>query len=148
MRAAQPVPCPLSRAGGWTAWCCGWTATRRERTSALRSAAGHLSSQYSLQRVVHLTTLHDTPSGGYARTSLLPSLCPSIILSLTSLPPSLPPSLPQVMDEVQPVMRPPKHSAMQVWGVWGVVVVMVWGGGSGDGVGSVGGSSGDCVGWW
>ena len=43
-----------------------------------------------------------------------------------------------------------------VWGVWGVVVVIVWGGGSGDGVGGVGvvvvivwgGGSGDGVGWW
>lgn len=40
---------------------------------------------------------------------LSPSVSP-----FSSMLPSLP-SL-QVMDEVQPVMRPPKHSAMQVWG--------------------------------
>ena len=34
--APPPPPPNPPRAGEWTTWSCGWTVTRRERTSALR----------------------------------------------------------------------------------------------------------------
>ena len=82
---------PLCRAREWTAWCCGWTVTRKEKTSVLRQVF-----------------------------PLPVSLFSSVILVFISLHLVCV----QVMAEVEPVMRPPRHTSVQVVQVYVCVVCL------------------------
>ena len=55
----------MHREGGWTTWCCGWTAIKRERTSVLRSVPLPLPL-YPPYLLKHVVIMYAGDGGGGA----------------------------------------------------------------------------------